>query len=892
MSLTVSLAPLRRALRRWWVPEVIQTSAMDCGPAVLKAALEGFGVSIHLGRLREACQTDVDGTSITTLESLAAQLGLRPLQTLAPPEHLPLPSAVELPAIAVTERPDGTRHFVLLWRRVGPFVVLMDPSAGRRLMRWSSLVPQLYRHQTTLDAATARRWLHAPVFLAGLGERLTALGVDDAAMEALLGPRLGDPDALGALMQATHAVSELVEAGAVRAGSEASAMVGELADAPASMRDTLAGPPPLHREGDDVHVRAAVLLLLRAPDLTEHETSRTPAPTASVAESPLQPDSSALAAALAAPPERPLRAVWELVREAEPRFAWLVTVIALTAAAGGIAQGALMRALLDAGRWVQVPSARAGAIAVILVLVAALGLTMWGWSRAVLRIARRVELRARERFHAKLPRLSDRYFSSRLSADLAERAHSLHALRGLPPALGGLVLATANLIATSAGILWLDIGLWPWVVASVLFGLAVPGLLHAYLAGREMRRQTWDGALSRTYLDAMLGASVVAAHGAAETVRRDHEELLTGWQRAAQQAADASVLAGLLQGVVGLSLAAGMVHAHLITAPHAAAVLLLVYWGTGLPRQSEALARAMRALPALQSIASRALELLDAPEEPAPTDSATHLPPGPLAVRAHDVHIVAGGRTVLHLPELRIEAGEHIAIVGASGAGKSTFLAALLGLQPVGSGVLRVGGVPLTPELLGELRRRTAWVDPAVQLWNDTLVTNLQYGHADRAGPLDAVLEAADLLGVLADLPGGLAAPLGQGGALLSGGQGQRVRIGRALGRPDAGLVLLDEAFRGLDRGQRQLLLHRARQHWSGATLLAVTHDVSDTAGFERVLVVHNGRIVEDGAPAELRGRRGRYAALAARDEAVREALMGGPGRRLRLERGKVVEDA
>lgn len=878
----------RRAARRWWVPEVIQTSAMDCGPAVLKAALEGYGVALNLGRLREACQTDVDGTSITTLEDLAGQLGLRPLQTLAPPEHVPLSGAVPLPAIVVTRRPDGTLHFILLWRSWGPFVQVMDPSSGRRIMRWSSLVPQLYSHQATLPPATARSWLRSPSFLVGLGERLTALGVDDAAMERLLAPHMDDPDALGALMQATHAVTDLVQARAVVPGAATGRMVSELAQAPAALRETLAGPPAVQTDGHGVHVRAAVLLLLRAPlDTTEPGSVHAEADTRTAPP----PISTALTAALQAPPERPLHAVWQLVRVAEPRFAGMAAVVAVTSAFGGIVQGALMRALLDAGRWIQVPAARAGAIVTLMLMVGTLALVMWGWSRALLRIARRVELRARARFHDKLPRLSDRYFSSRLSADMAERAHALHALRGLPPALAGLFQASAGLIATSAGILWLDATLWPWVVASVVFGLAVPGALHAYLAGRELRRQTWDGALSRTYLDAMLGASVVAAHGAAETVRRDHEELLTGWQRAAQQAADASVLAGLVQGLMGLGLAAGMVHAHLVTAPHASAVLLLVYWGTGLPRQSEALASTMRSLPALQSVAARALELLDAPEEVPPQPREPLLPPGALAIDAHDLRIVAGGRTLLHVPRLHIAPGEHVAIVGASGAGKSTLLSVLLGLRPIASGRLDVGAAPLDAPLLVELRRRIAWVDPAVQIWNDNLVANLQYGHADRAGPLDAVLASADLLGVLADLPGGLAAPLGQGGALLSGGQGQRVRLGRALGRPDAGLVLLDEAFRGLDRAQRRLLLARARDHWSQSTLLAVTHDVSDTTNFERVVVIDNGGIAEDGPPGELLQRDGLYAQLHARDEALRSTLSGGPGwRHLHMADGRVAE--
>src|ERR671932_2127011 len=87
--------------RRLLATEVVQTSAMDCGPAALKCLLEGFGIPVSYGRLREACQTDVDGTSIDTLEETAVQLGLAAEQVIVPVDHLLLPEATALPAIVV-----------------------------------------------------------------------------------------------------------------------------------------------------------------------------------------------------------------------------------------------------------------------------------------------------------------------------------------------------------------------------------------------------------------------------------------------------------------------------------------------------------------------------------------------------------------------------------------------------------------------------------------------------------------------------------------------------------------------------------------------------------------------------------------------------------------------
>ena len=116
---------MRRAHRRrprLLVPEVVQTSNMDCGPAALKSLLEGHGVPVSYGRLREACQTEVDGTSIDTLESVACSAGLPAEQVMIPADHLLLPGQDLTPAIVITRSSAGEAHFVVLWRRHGPLV--------------------------------------------------------------------------------------------------------------------------------------------------------------------------------------------------------------------------------------------------------------------------------------------------------------------------------------------------------------------------------------------------------------------------------------------------------------------------------------------------------------------------------------------------------------------------------------------------------------------------------------------------------------------------------------------------------------------------------------------------------------------------------------------------
>ena len=138
-----------------------------------------------------------------------------------------------------------------------------------------------------------------------------------------------------------------------------------------------------------------------------------------------------------------------------------------------------------------------------------------------------------------------------------------------------------------------------------------------------------------------------------------------------------------------------------------------------------------------------------------------------------------------------------------------------------------------------------------------SLLDNLNYGNgSDSTGRVGLAIQGTDLLSVLERLPDGLQTELGESGALVSGGEGQNVRIGRAMARPDVRLAILDEPARGLDREARRSLLARSRRHFAKATMIFVTHDVPDTLDFQRVLVVEQGRIIEQGFAARVCMRR------------------------------------
>ena len=144
-----------------------------------------------------------------------------------------------------------------------------------------------------------------------------------------------------------------------------------------------------------------------------------------------------------------------------------------------------------------------------------------------------------------------------------------------------------------------------------------------------------------------------------------------------------------------------------------------------------------------------------------------------VAVSLEKVRVKGGGHTLLDKVSLDIAPGEHVAIVGPSGAGKSTLVGLLLGWSRPVRGVIRVDGVPLDQPAVESLRRMTAWVDPAINLWNESLLDNLRYGNdASRAWSLDAALRGADMLDILEALPEGLQTSLGKEGVWCPVGRG------------------------------------------------------------------------------------------------------------------------
>jgi len=898
--------------RRWFAPEVVQTSSMDCGPAGLKCLLEGFGVPVSYGRLREACQTDVDGTSIDTLEVVANALGVRAQQDMIPVDHVFLDSgsrgsASTLPALVVVRDSDGSTHFVVAWRRVGEWLQVMDPAVGRRWVRWRHFLDELFRHEMSVSAADWRAWAATDDFLVPLRERMTRLGADAGTAARLLAQAAEDDGwfGFGALDAAIRLVAATVAAGGLRPGAEAARLLAALFRQTCDEKlDIFRLIPPhywsVSPDPDGVDASRQGLILRGAVLLRVSGAKEKGASADAQEAAPDKPLSLELAAALAEKPANPLRTIWRFLRQ-DGLLAPLALAGAIVVAAGVLVLEALiMRGLFDIGALLTLGGQRliaAGALLAFVALGLAFRVPIVGES---LRFGRHLDVRLRGALLRKLPRLADRYFQSRPISDMADRGHSIHATRTVPGMGIHFVQSFAELLLTVAGIALIDATSALLALVVVAAVVAIPAAFQPLINERDLRVRNHFAALSGFYLDALQGLVPIRTHRAEPAVRHQHESLLVEWVRSNRRRIRAATLAGALQSLVCVVLVAAILIEHFFRARGVTgADLLLVYWALRLPAIGGTVMGLAQQYPGQRNALLRLLEPLAAPQTASAEDAVE-------AAAAHQSHealfaagvsleirggaVVAAGHAILRDIELKVSPGEHVAIVGRSGAGKSSLVGVLLGWHRLAAGRLLVDGAPAYDAEIEAMRRITAWIDPAVQIWNKPLLDNVDFGLPEPDYVRSAAaIDAAHLRGVLQKLPDGLQTRLGEGGALLSGGEGQRVRLARAFAQPDVRLALLDEPFRGLDRAKRSALLADARRHWDGVTMLCVTHDVSETLSFPRVLVVEDGRIIEDGDPNRLARQASRYRELLETERLVRDGMWAGrQWRRVHVHDGRV----
>jgi ATP-binding cassette subfamily C protein CydC len=492
----------------------------------------------------------------------------------------------------------------------------------------------------------------------------------------------------------------------------------------------------------------------------------------------------------------------------------------------------------------------------------------------------RILARLRGQFYARLePLVPARLLTFRSGDLLARMVEDVEELENVYGRVFTPLAVAALTIVLVGAALWSFSPLLGVVAVGALLvaGVGVPAL--AGLLGRVVgRRQiALRAELQTAVVDGIAGLTdlLLAGRGADQAAR------IVTLDREIGVANRRAAWVGGLQGALGDGLAYGTLALLLALAiPQAAAdrfgpvyLAAIAMIVLGAYEAITPLGRAFAALGRSASASDRLHEITDA--TPTVTDPAAPLPvPSELIAAAVifdrvSFRYAADEPNVLRDLSFTVASGEHVALVGPSGTGKSTLLNLLLRFWDPTEGTISFAGQDLRDYAQDALRQTLAVVPQDSYLFGDTLRNNLLLSRPDASdADLLGAIERAGLVNLLAQLPNGLDTWLGDHGLRLSGGERQRVALARAFLR-DAPLLILDEPTANLDPVTEAAMLATLHVQAAGRALLIVTHRLVQMAAFDTILVLDAGHIVERGTHAQLLVQGGLYRRLYARQNAV-----------------------